>query len=262
MRAQSWSEKTIRERISLVRRVAAGAGRDPADLTHDDVLAFLAGTSFGPASRRAYFMWLRSWFVWLVRDGYRADDPTMLIDKPRAPRRDRAPLTAAHVRHLLSMRLRPRTRTMILLAAYQGLRASEVAAVAGTDIDAIGQTFTVLGKGGVLATLPLHPVIQLEAEHYPQGLWFPSPHDSSRPIYGESVTDVVGEAMKRAGIPGTCHSLRHWYATEMLRQGADLRRIQQLMRHATLATTERYLHVDDSARRAALMLLPDVTSAA
>lgn len=261
MRAQSWSETTIGERVALVRRVARLSCVPPTELSADDLLEFLASLHVLPSTRRAYFMWLRSWFVWLVRDGQRLDDPTLLLEKPRAPRRDRAPLTAAHVRHLLSTRMRRRTRTMILLAAYQGLRASEVAAVRGAHIDDIGATFSVLGKGGVLASLPLHPVIMAEAADYSRGLWFPSPIDPARPIYGESVTDVVGEAMKRAGIPGTCHSLRHWYATEMLRQGADLRRIQQLMRHASLATTERYLHVDDTQRRAALMLLPDVTAA-
>ena len=43
--------------------------------------------------------------------------------------------------------------------------------------------------------------------------------------------------MQRAAVPGSCHSLRHWHATELLRQNVDLRVIQQLMRHASLATT-------------------------
>lgn len=155
---------------------------------------------------------------------------------------------------------------MILLAAYQGLRVSEVARVRGVDVDGLGETLTVLGKGGVRAVLPLHPYIAAEADRYGPGWWFGQhvPNRSSRsggPVLGNSVSRIVGEAMGRAGVPGTCHSLRHWYASEMLRQGVDVRVIQQLMRHASLATTERYLHVDDEQRRAGALRLPMVAAA-
>ena len=63
-----------------------------------------------------------------------------------------------------------------------------------------------------------------------------------------AVSTVIGKAMRRAGVPGTAHALRHWYATALVESGADLRTVQTLMRHASLATTERYVRVDEQRR--------------
>jgi len=153
---------------------------------------------------------------------------------------------------------------MILLAAYQGLRVFEIAKFRGSDIDLVSREMVVEGKGGVHAVLPLHPIIEAEAAHYGPGLWFPQ-HvanvQNTGHILGASVSSILSTAMKRAGVPGSAHSLRHWHATELLRSGVDSRVTQQLMRHASLATTQRYMHVDDTQRRAGLLLLPDARAA-
>ena len=242
-----------------MRRVAGG--RDPVALTTDEIVGFLAALTVAASSRRTYDASLRAWFRYCVTAGYRTDDPMASLPKPRVGRREAVNLRSEHLHQLLSTRMHRRTKTMILLAAYAGLRVHEVARVRGVDVDVVGQTITVDGKGGVRAVLPLHPLIAAEAEHYGPGWWFTQyvPNRLSRSgghILGGSVTRIVGDAMTRAGIPGTAHSLRHYFASELLRQGADVRVIQQLMRHASLATTERYLHVDDDQRRVAILRLP------
>jgi integrase/recombinase XerD len=260
MQAQSWSERTIRERVGLVRRVARG--RDPVALTTDEIVNFLGSAQVAASSRRTYDASLRAWFRWCVASGRRDSDPMANLPRPRDRRREVVGLRDGHVRALLSSRMHQRTRTMILLAAFQGLRVHEIARVRGSDVDVISQTLAVDGKGGVRSILPLHPVIAAQSQDYGPGWWFTQhvPNRASRGgghILGNSVSRIVGDAMARAGIPGTAHSLRHYFASELLRQGADIRVIQQLMRHATLASTERYLHVDDDQRRSALLRLPD-----
>lgn len=262
MRAQSWSEKTITSRIDLVERAATEAGRGPTRLTTEDIAVFLARPEISPATRRAYWLWLRSWFTWCVVEGIRDDDPTMRIPKPRAPRRARRRLVSEHVRKLLATRMRRRTRAMILLAAYQGLRVSEIAKMRGDLIDPIAGTLEVEGKGGVREFLPLHPLVAAEAAHHGRGWWFPSTQNPTGHVRGESVTDVIGEVMSRAGVPGTAHNLRHWYATELLEQGVDLKVIQRLLRHASLSTTELYLHTGAERDHAAIVRLPDLTARA
>lgn len=260
MQAQSWSERTIRERIGLIRRVSCG--RDPVALTTDEIVGFLASVKVAASSRRTYDASLRAWFRWCVATGRRDHDPMAGLPKPRVGRRELIHLRTEHVQRLLASRMHQRTRTMILLASYQGLRVHEIAKVRSADVDAVGQSLAVDGKGGVRAYLPLHPVIAAQAQDYGPGWWFPQhvPNSASRSgghVLGNSVSRIVGDAMARAGVPGTAHSLRHYFASELLRQGADIRVIQQLMRHASLSTTERYLHVDDDQRRIAILRLPD-----
>jgi Phage integrase family len=63
-----------------------------------------------------------------------------------------------------------------------------------------------------------------------RGWWFPA--NSTRPgdhVHAKSVSDIIGNAMRRAGIPGTPHSLRHWYGTNLVAAGADLRTAQTLL---------------------------------
>lgn len=268
MQAQSWSEATIRERLILVRRVAREADRDPTTLTKSDVLRFLSQRTFADSTRQKYHRDLKAWFSWVVdEEELRPDNPMDKVRKPAAGRQAQRALRTAHVEHLVASRMHARTRTMILLMAYQGLRAFEVAKFRGDHIDRVSRELEVLGKGGVLSILPLHPIIEAEAEKYGPGWWFPQ-WTSNREspagghILGASVTRIVGEAMGRAGVPGTGHALRHWHATTLLAEGLDSRITQELMRHASLETTQRYMHVDDSQRRAGILLLPDVTQPA
>lgn len=66
------------------------------------------------------------------------------------------------------------------------------------------------------------------------------------------MSDIIGQAMRRADIPGTPHSLRHWYGTNLVATGADLRTAQTLLRHANLQTTAIYVQVSDPKRAEAI----------
>lgn len=140
-----------------------------------------------------------------------------------------------------------RTKVMILLAAFAGLRVHEIAKVRGEDVDPMARTLRVTGKGNVTAVLPLHPVLVEAAKDMRKGWWFPgNSRRAGLPIRSRGVADFVGQAMDRAGIPGgTAHRLRHWYGTTLVGDGADLRTAQTLLRHANLNTTAIYVRVSD-----------------
>lgn len=263
MRAQRWSERTERERGGLVDRVAREAGVPAEELTHRQIRAFFAEGGFSASSAGTYWVGLNSWFEWLVDEGERDENPMARVRKPTSGRRSQRFLSTAHLEHLISSRMHARTRTMILLAAYQGLRVFEIAKVRGADVDLLSNELVVQGKGGSLLVMPLHPIVRDEAQRYGDDWWFPQwtgNADSTEGghILGASVGRIIADAMKRANVPGTAHSLRRWHASEMVREGASTRIVQDLMRHASISTTERYLEVDDRQRRAALMLLPDI----
>lgn len=264
MLAQSWSQRTVKDRAYLISRVARDSATSPEALTREHIINFLSRPDITATTRQTYFATIRTWHGWLVATGIRDDDPTEDLRRPRAGRQAVRTLRTAHIEHLLSQRLRARTRTMILLMAYQGLRCFEVAKICGRDFDLISRELVVTGKGGVRDVLPIHEVIAEEALKHGQGWWFPQYVPNAQTEVGGhilpgSVVRIVGDAMRRAGVPGTAHSLRHWHATELLRAGVDTRVTQQLMRHASMATTERYLHVDDSQRRAAIDKLPAIS---
>ena len=257
MRASGMSPRTVEARMHLMRRFTAEAG-DPETADATTIIDWMASYNgerrplWSVGTRQTHRANLASWFGWLVKQEYRLDDPMVRVRAPRRPRREARAVAEQHLPRLLSQRMHSRTRVMIMLAAYQGLRVSEIACLRGEDVDVMAGTITVHGKGGTVASLPLHEEIEAIAKTMPaRGWWFPS-RDSSGHVHGHSVSAMVSKAMQRARVPGTAHSLRHGFATRLLAEGTDTRVIQSLLRHANLATTQIYTHVDRSAMREAM----------
>ena len=261
MQAQGLSHSTITERTRLIRQLARATGTDPAALTPHTLTVFLAAID-SPVTADAYYSIARAWCSWLVRAGHRDDDPTMRVPRPRVPPARPRPITRQQLDTLLATPLRPPTRTKILLAAYAGLRIHEIAKLRGQDIDPAGGTLTITGKGGRTDLLPAHPIILDQAANYPRkGHWFPSPTRPGQHVTAKTVGTVIARALRRAGIDATAHQLRHHFATSLLEAGVDSRIVQTLMRHASLATTGRYLGVTLTQQRTALDSLTIVASA-
>src|SRR5690606_17919341 len=128
-------------------------------------------------------------------------DPTIKVPRPRVRRGTPRPVATAHVAALLALPMQHSTRTKVLLAAYAGLRASEIAAMHGRGVDRVAETMRVHGKGGSDDVVPLHPILLAEAEHYPnRGYWFPSPYRPGEPVKGASVSNVISDAFGRIGV--------------------------------------------------------------
>lgn len=259
MRDLRRSPRTITERVQIVERFAVLSGEDdPVGLTADGIFRVLDGLDVSPGTVTTYLAALHAWFVWCQRAGLCDGDPTVRVGRPRAPEREPRPIGDVHALVLSrDESMRPATRAKIVLGMYAGLRVSEIARVRGQDVDLIAMTISVRGKGGKLAQLPLHPLVADVARSMPErGWWFPSPSDPSRPIARTSCSDGIRRAMHRLGVPGSGHQLRHWFASSLLEHGVDVRVVQTLMRHSSLATTAIYTRVSPVAQRAALERLP------
>jgi len=154
-----------------------------------------------------------------------------------------------------------RNHAILLLLARLGLRAGEVVQLELDDIDWGDGCLMVHGKDRERRTLPLpHDVGQAIATYLEYG----RPRSSSRRVFlcahapcGElrgssDVSVIVARALKRAGIESCsrgAHQLRHALAVGMLRQGASLTEIGQILRHRSPQTTRRYAKVDIEALR-------------
>lgn len=245
------SPKTVHERSRVITQFLNEMGTNPLTATAMDIVRWTAGHDEWSLSTAAtYHSYLCSWHKWLCLADKREDNPMRKLTSPRRPERAPRPVADDGMRKLLTMRMHHRTRVMVLLAALAGFRVGEIAKVRGEDIDHPGRRIYVVGKGAKRAWVPLHPLIaDISATMPAKGWWFPG--NCRRPgehIHGKSVSDIIGQAMRRAGVVGTPHSLRHWYATTLLDDGADLRTVQELLRHTSVATTQVYTRVPDRRR--------------
>ena len=261
MQGQGLSQRTITERIRVINQITTATGTDPAALTPQAISTWLA-TLPSATTKNAYFTVLRAWSKWLIQSDHRTDDPTIRVPRPKTPAGHPRPVTDAQLDAVLALPLHQDTRTKIILAAYAGMRVHEIAKIKGEDISPVAGTITITGKGGRTDLLPAHQLILQQASNYPRrGLWFPSPKDPAVPVRAKTVSAVISDAFDRADAPATAHQLRHYFATSLLRAGADSRVVQSLMRHESLATTGRYLAVNVDQQRAALSGLAPIPNA-
>ncbi len=255
------SDKTITDRLIVIRRLP-----DAATITPQGVDRFLTSAAWAKATRAAYHGAIRAWCKWLIITGRRTDDPTTIATTPKIKKGRPRPVADAHLAILLDTKMYRRTRAMILLAAYAGLRVSEIASVKGDDVDTVINTVTVTGKGDKRREIPLHPILKELAADMPlRGWWFPTyngntKHLAGGPMLGNSVSSSISNVMNRAGIPGAPHALRHWFGSALREAGVDSLIIKELMGHESLATTAIYVEVPLRQRTAAVDRLPRINT--
>jgi integrase/recombinase XerD len=245
------SERTIEERSRVIGQFLSESGVDPVTAGPMDVARWMASKpGWGPSTAATYYSYLTSWHKWLLMMGHRSDNPMAKLQTPRRPERSPRPVADDDLVRVLRTRMHHRTRVMLLLAALAGLRVSEIARVCGEHIDRAAGRIHVVGKGGKAAWIPLHPLLLEVADTMPRrGYWFPGNcRRPGLPVRSKSVSDILTGVMRRAGVRDTPHALRHWYASTLLDDGADLRTVQELMRHSSIQTTQVYTKVKDIRR--------------
>ncbi len=214
---------------------------------------------------------VKAFFCFLYGRGYALHDPAARLEYPRGERRlPRTILTPEEARKMLEA---PDTRTQlglrdraILETFYAtGIRVGELVRLQPHDVDTQERLLrVVMGKGRRDRNLPLTRAAAVAIDAYLIGARpalatrgrSPVLFLSARggPLNRWLVSLVVHRAARKAGIrkPATCHTFRHSMATHLLRGRADIRHIQALLGHASLATTERYTRVEVRDLRAVL----------
>jgi integrase/recombinase XerC len=198
---------------------------------------------------------MRSFFSWLRREGRSERDPASLLSAPRFPRSLPRYLSESAAARLFDERAgipdetAARDRALLEVLYGSGLRASEAVALDWPDVALDDRRAHVRGgKGGKDRHVPLsRPASEALARlralaRAASGPVFRNARGAR--LNPRSVARVLHRALARAGLPEVNpHALRHSCATHMLDHGADLRSIQELLGHASIATTQRYTHV-------------------
>ncbi len=250
--AQSLSHRTVTERSWTVMRMSQWCGVAPELATLEHIVRWLAEGSdsdegWSARTRWTYHGALRAWFLFLQKQGHRADNPMVNIPSPRRPRSEPRPVTDEELARIMRVRMWKRTRAMVMLATLQGFRVHEIAKVKGEHFDLIARTVEVTGKGGVTKVMPLHPdVVEIAYQMPRKGYWFPNRKGGH--VRRESVSHTIGQVFDRAGVAGAGHRLRHWYGTALIEEGVDLRTAQELLRHASMQSTQIYTEVKNERR--------------
>lgn len=255
IRAEGLAERTIADRRTVLRRADQDLPMGLNQATVEELADWLAKFRCNQ-TKATYYGHLKGYYDWACeecRDEGLSWNPMSSLTRPRVPRTAPRPVTDLELAELLEVARDP-FRRWIVLAAYAGLRALEIASIERKDITE--QTITVRGKGGKSAVLPTHPEVWRVVKELPPGPITRGVHGgrltancvSAR--FGEYCRDKLG----RDGI--TLHRFRHWYGTTTLRQTQNLRVVQELLRHSSPATTAIYTQVTDEERRIAVAALP------
>jgi integrase/recombinase XerC len=270
-RASAHTVTAYRRDIVRVLDQAAGAGRPvpSAAWTRELLERALHGlhlTHHSAASAaRALAAW-RSFSRFCVRRGVLTHDPARLLAFPRLPKRLPRTLPANDLAQALDRlavaedRTAPRDHALLELAYSSGLRLSELVGLNRGDVDRGAGLVRVRGKGRRERIVPVGEGALRALEGYLGGRARAARGDE--PVFlgpagarlsGRTVQRVVwrrlGDVARGLGV--TPHALRHSFASHMLDRGADLRAIQEMLGHRTLATTQVYTHVSKSRLRKA-----------
>lgn len=245
-RAVGRTAGTLKTRAEHLRWLTTWAGdRSPWSLTTGDLLAFMGSKKWARETRRGVRSSLRTFYAWAHGSGLTATNPAAGIPSvkptPPAPR----PIPEQQLREAL-MAAPPRERLMLELAAMVGLRRAEVAQVHTRDLiqDLAGWSLVVHGKGGKDRTIPLPGRIARELRDMPPGWVFPG--DDA----GHLSPRWVGTLISRLLPTGfTMHAARHRFATTTYHVDNDLFAVQDLLGHASPATTRAYVLMDQANAR-------------
>jgi site-specific recombinase XerD len=237
MKADNQAAETIRRRVGTLRRFTRYLGRDPRTANPDEIVLWLARFRT-PATRNAYFGDLRAFWDWMLLSGREVADPTRKVKYPKRPPGTPRPVETEDLLRVLGQETGD-VRAMVALGSYEGLRRFEIAKVHSKDFLA-GDVMYVLGKGGHEAVIAVHELVAAEARQR-SGFWFPGSDGGH--VHREEVGEAIVGAFARVGVTATAHMLRHWCGTELLRNGATLREVQEHLRHRSVTSSQVYTRV-------------------
>lgn len=244
---------TRRDLMQLVRHL----GLD-ASLTHGNVVSFIQSIRarpWRPVTVNGVFVQVRAFLTWALLRGHILEDLASLIETTPIRSLPRT-LSESEVEQLIESgpcgMCARRDRALLELLYGTGLRAHEAARLRMEDVDFVGGlVFVRQGKNrkdrivplGAAARNAILTYVRHDRPSRPDPLFL---KPDGGPLSKNAIGDIVRRAGRRAGLPMPVspHRLRHSYATHLLRAGADIVAVKNLLGHRSLTTTQVYLGLD------------------
>jgi len=251
----------------------------PAAITRQLVIQYAVSLShWSPVTVRSKLACLSSFFGFLQDMGYVSGNPAKRLPLPKLEQHIPVTLSEEQAQQLLAAAELPWHRCLVMLLLATGIRRSEAVLISLEDMDLTNRQLLVHGKGAKQRIVPLTrqavAAIQQYLPHRPS-MARPSSeaamaagearlatqsrrlfvNSRGQPIRGYMINAALDEMLVKAGLAGqgiTPHKLRHTFATQLIHKGVDVRTVQELLGHADLGTTARYLHSDVRTKLAAV----------
>jgi integrase/recombinase XerD len=267
-------EKARFELPRLIQHLRENDVRDASAVTEEHLVAYARhleqrrtrrGTPLAPASRSSALSTMRRFFTFLASRGHMLRDPAQAIPLPKGARLPRQILSERQARRLVAApspasRIGKRDRAILETVYGTGIRLGEAARAELPDLDIReGVLLVRCGKGKKDRVVPVEGRAALALANYlaysrpalvkrADPALFVSRHGGRLSLVG--LRAVVRRHGRTIGVPVSPHALRHTCATHLLRGGADIRHIQQLLGHRCVSTTALYARVTtDDLRR-------------
>jgi integrase/recombinase XerD len=239
--------------------------------TFQDFVAELYDLGISPRTQARIISGIKSFYRYLTIEKLIAENPTLLLEAPRLGKHLPEVLTVEEIDDMIAAidmtkAEGQRNRAIIETMYGCGLRVSELCNLEMSNVHLQEQYLTVIGKGNKERMVPMSETSIDEIRSYlvdrdklniksgEEGILFLNRrgHRLTRVM----VFYIVRDLAEAAGVKKTIspHTLRHSFATHLLEGGANLRSIQQMLGHESIATTEIYLHLDNTRLREEILL--------
>jgi len=264
---RSLSPKTVEAYLQDINKLALFIEnrKKIEQVNADDIRAFLSylyEQGAEACSQSRILSGIHSFFQFLLFENYITEDPTILIERPKAGRRLPTVLSVPEIESIIaaidySCPEGHRDRAIIEVMYGCGLRVSEVVELRLSQLFFNEKLIRVIGKGDKERLVPIGSIAQQAVMLYLEGY-----RTVQKPKYGhedvvflnrqgrklsrEWIFGIIKDLVSKAGITKNVspHTFRHSFATHLIEGGADLRAVQDMLGHESITTTEIYTHLD------------------
>lgn len=247
LRISKNSDYTLRNYISYNKSLIGFTGKNPTDMTEDDVKLYISEKLSESASSSIIL------FLSAIKYAYLnllKKDITAGIKRPRKEKRLPTVLTKEEIRKLLNVLDTKKSKLIVSLMYACGMRVSEILNLKIDDLnfeEGTGNIRQGKGKKDRIFNIPKTLANELKAHIESQGkkkeeFLFSGPNGR---LSSRNIQKIVSNGAKRAGIKKEVHphTLRHSFATHLIENNIDIRKIQELLGHSDLSTTQIYTHI-------------------
>jgi len=242
LKLRGLSPMTVRNYSFFVEKFLQKTNKPSTELNSDDAKLYLSDL-FDTKSKNTIMLAaaaLKFFYIQILKKDF-AD--------VRIPKKDKklpSVLTKEEVKKLIDATDNVKSRLIISLLYSAGLRVSELVKLKVVDIDFNDQSGWVRsGKGAKDRLFTISDFLGKEIQDYLKERQNVYVFSKEEPLTTRNIQKIIALTRKRAGIDKkvTPHTLRHSFATHLLEQGTDIRMIQVLLGHASIATTQLYTHI-------------------